>query len=486
MTVFYPEGPEPESTEPSTAPALDVPAAPVPAAPAPASPALVPAGPAPATTDVASPGARRPRRRGLAIAGIASGAVVLALGAGAAYLYTNLLHGAASPQGAVERLVGGAVDGDLLAMGAAIAPSERDLLLEVGARMREVLEASVPAPEASPSAEIDLSGIVDTVSISVSGLEYVTENIADGVAAVRVERGVIEADVDKARFVDAVMVQVEANVSASAEQLGYDEAMVERQTADARAGIEMWVDETFPWKVDIADVVADLRASGEVAGDASPITFMTVEEGGWFVSPMLTVVEAFAATGLETAERGTEVVDALEFATPDDAVAGTADALEAFMASGDTARLAEVLPLPERRIVSLYGEPAIDADGGWKPSSLALDLTDVAVSVDGDLATAELRAFGFAFDDGVAEPVSGSYAAGCFTPDGAEADQLCFADVPILAGLAIDGVTVSLVREGDGWLTSASLTVVDYATRVSSAFAAASTGDTLDSPTLVW
>ncbi|WP_062291125.1 hypothetical protein [Demequina phytophila] len=452
MTTFYPEGSDPEAAGLQAAPAA--------VEPAPA--------PAPESVDVTDPAAPRTRRRGLVIAGVASGAVVLALGAGAAYLYLNLGRGATSPQGAVERLVNGAVDGNLIALGAAISPAERDLFLDISDRARETLEATLPEPEATAPTDVDFEAILDAVEVSVADVEYATEEIAEGVAVVRVEAGTVTADVDKAPFVDAVMEQAALSAAAGFEQLGYDQAMIDEELAASREGVETWVDETFPWTFDIAEEVDGWQESDAVPTDASPIAFMTVEEGGWYVSPMLTVAEMAAAAGLEPGDRGAEIADAVAFATPEEAVTGTAAAVEDFFATGDAVTLASVLPLPERRIVSLYGE-AVLRDAMPLPV-VALDVTEVAATVDGDVASAELVAFDFSFDpqDGLSAPTSGTYRQGCVTADGA--GEICVADIPMVGQTGIDDISVTLVHEGDGWLMSPTMTLMDYSVRVAAAY----------------
>ncbi|WP_062522606.1 hypothetical protein [Demequina silvatica] len=456
MTTFYPEGSEPEAAGTAATPAAVE-----------STPEQAPEqafAPAPESADVADPGAPRTRRRGLVIAGAASGAVVLALGAGAAYLYLNLGRGATSPQGAVERLVNGAVDGNLIAVGAAISPSERDMALAMGDRAREMVEATLPEPEVTASAQVDFTAILDAVEVSVADVEYVTEDVVEGVSLVRVEAGTVTADVDKAPFVDAVMEQLEASGATAFEDLGYDDAMLD----EARAELGTWVDETFPWTFDIAEEVSGWQESDAVPTDASPIAFMTVEEGGWYVSPLLTVAEAAASANLEPGDRGTAIADAVAFATPEEAATGTAAAVEEFFATGDAATLAAVLPLPERRIVSLYGE-AVLRDATPLPA-VALDVTEVAATVDGDVASAELVAFDFSFDlqDGMTAPTSGTYRQGCVTADGA--GEICVADIPMVGQTGIDDISVTLMREGDGWLMSPTMTLVDYSVRVSAAY----------------
>src|SRR5690606_25809375 len=83
--------------------------------------------------------AGRPRRRRGLVIGAAAGAAVLVLGGGAFAAAQLIPHGASSPEEAAQRLVDGAVGGDVLALAGAFAPSEAQHLrplVEEAARIR--------------------------------------------------------------------------------------------------------------------------------------------------------------------------------------------------------------------------------------------------------------------------------------------------------------------------------------------------------------
>ncbi|WP_062307930.1 hypothetical protein [Demequina subtropica] len=458
-----------------------------PAAAAYPSPVAVadPAAPAPEQADVDVLGATRPRPRGRMVAGIVAGVVVLVLAAGGAFAYLTFFHGAGSPQGAVEKLVDGALSGDMVALGTSIAPSERALIQDMVDGLTEVAEAQLGDLDGMEDI-YDVDAVLDTVDIDLSGMVYQTEELADGVSVVRIDGGVISADVDKWPFVDAVMEQVDAMVEASSEQmaeLGLDDSMIDAELDTAREGVESWVDETFPWELDIADVIAEQRQymDGDMA-DKSPLAFVTVDEGGWYVSPMLTVAELAAYSAFGTDERGSEVVAALDFATPEDAVAGTADAIEEFFATQDLETLAAVMPLPERRLMSIYGDLVMEGDMSGAPD-VALDIADLDVEATGDRALAEILGFTLAVEpnDGYSDPTTITYSDGCFTMESDYTDEFCLADaMAFTAGFSVEDVTLTVLREGDGWLVSPIATLGDYMVRMTEMYAEMSQDGSLE------
>ncbi|WP_062515872.1 hypothetical protein [Demequina gelatinilytica] len=440
-----------------------------------------PVAPAPEQADVDVLGATRPRPRGRVVAGIVAGVVVLALAAGGAFAYFTFLHGAGSPQSAVEKLVDGALSGDMVALGTSIAPSERELFQDLADGFDEIAQQRLGGV-ADAEESFDVEAILDTVDVDLRGMVYETEELAEGVAVVRITGGVIEADVDKGPFIDAVMEQYEAAATAGLEEMGYDPSMIDSELDTARDAIDSWVDETFPWTFDIAQVLEEQAEHVDPdAGDLSPLAFVTVDEGGWYVSPMLTVAELASYAAVGRVDHGGAVVDALAFATPEQAVTGTADAVEEFFSTHDLEALAAVMPLPERRLLSIYGEPLLDEVDWSGAPELTLDITDVDVATDGGRAVAEVLAFLVAVEptDG-GSPSTVRYDDGCMTVETSYQEELCLSDAPPLEMLGIDDLTLTVLKEGDGWLVSPFATLGDYLVRVTEGYADASEDGSLE------
>ncbi|MFV0632813.1 hypothetical protein [Demequina sp.] len=400
------------------------------------------------------------RKKRVVLGSVAAGVVVV-LAVGAAFAYTTFFRGSSTPEEAVEQLVDGVLTGDLIALGTAIAPSEVSALQPAMEDLQRLSET--PASQASGA----YSEIIDAVDVTVSGLEYETETVTDGVAIVRVVAGTIEATADEATLVDAVVALQEESLRSTLEEWGYTASEIEDQVASVRQDAQTWVDDTFPWRGDIEDAVDSLTAdeTDGLAHPASPIAFVAVEEGGWYISPMLTLAEyGLWAQGDSAGRRGTDVVPAAPSATAEEAVESTAEAIEQLFATGDVEDLAATLPLAERRVVSLYGNAVLDGVDWSSAPAVSIEVDASPAGDDarpGRLELTDLQVAVEPTDDwGVTTTLA--YADGCFSVDDGWSQQTCLRDLPTLDEWGVDGLYVTAVQEQGGWLVSPWGTFGDY------------------------
>ncbi|MDP9007073.1 MAG: hypothetical protein M3N15_09175, partial [Actinomycetota bacterium] len=130
---------------------------------------------------------RPPRRRRRRV-GVAGLGLVAALGAATfAALSLSTTDGSATPQAAVERLLSAVGDEDVIGVLEALEPGERSVLRpglqDVGEELRRLAIASQ---------DFDL-GAVRGVDLELDGVAMETEELADGLAAVRITGGTITA-----------------------------------------------------------------------------------------------------------------------------------------------------------------------------------------------------------------------------------------------------------------------------------------------------
>lgn len=464
---------------------------PAPALPDVASAAATPVAPAgvqpsPYVSAIAEPGAvagtpaePRPRtRRGLVI-GLVAGALVLVLaGGGVAWaLVAGVFGGSSSPQAAVEKLLNGAIGGDPVALLTALAPSE------VGA-LRPAVEqvGAIDAGDGGTDYLALVTQLKDAADVRLEGLEYETEEIADGIVVVRIVAGILTIDGDPERIANALVAFTEQSLVASAREWGRSDAEIQSELEGYRDRIAAGLELPF-----VLDVEQLNRENREYYTD-SPFAAVAVDEGGWYVSPLLTYGEfAFAQWRNydETARRGAGIVEARRFDTPDDALDGSVRAAERYLVSGRTRDVAEVLPLPERRLVSIYGG-MYDVDPSYlarvtidtarfdvEPASGQAEarIEELVIHVDGDFSIT-IRDICATWN----REYYSSYSDSWQTDNGSG----CLDRLPGLSGLGLEDARIVLVKENGGWLVSPIATIGAAATRASENLAALAREDRLE------
>lgn len=402
-------------------------------------------------------------RKGLVIGGIIIAIIVVAVSVGSWWAYNTFLRGAASPEAAVDKVLDGVFEGDPLSLMTAFAPSEVDAFKE-----------SFDSLTAIQADEFDQQDVMEkllalhgTVDIEVEGMEYSTSYLTDDVAVVYAVKGIITVDAEPREFADAAVDTIEPIVAAQLESIGYSEAEITDELDDMRGGALEWAQDTFPVTVDIEDASDDILSdvgSGDL-GIESPFMLVAVEEGGWYVSPLLTAAEYVTVAvaqdrGVQLADlRRAHVAQAVHFTTPEDAVAGTTRAIQNFIADGEVDELAAVMALPERRLLSLY-VPDLPADV-VSSMNMVIDEPRTTIEVDGNRARATLLEFGISVPgEGVLD-----YRHECFTyvdEYGGATETLCLRDIPVLGSLGVNELHGTWVREDGGWLASPFVTYADY------------------------
>lgn len=392
---------------------------------------------------------------------LVAGSVVVALGltGGGVLALTNgwfssgSAGGAASPEAAAVSFLESAVKLDGADVLATVSPSERAVVAD----LVDVVEG---LPEAQGEAQAALADARDALEITLPDKPtFETEELVPGVSKATITGGSIKIDGDADRLADAVVAAMKASGAPSDET-----------DDDARDEIRDAIDEQLPVQKDLTDLVSMMDLGDD-------LFLVAVQENGkWYVSASMTVAQYVAEANGVTRDQLGQLIPAGEmkkFSTPEDAVTGLYDAVDAAVNTGDLRELARALPPAESRLLAVYG-PVLSDGGtgaGDDESPLALsDLTASTLETDGDHAYVALDSFTADIGSGATiefrrdgkkytiEGKQGRDVMLSFVIDGSDPKRLTFtADDPQNDGNSLDG-SLSIPRRGEieGEFTSTS------------------------------
>ncbi|WP_207844154.1 hypothetical protein [Williamsia soli] len=305
-----------------------------------------------------SPFGPPPRRRGRAAAKVVIVLVVIALLSTAGFVANRLLvqavGGATSATASVQQFFDALEDKDWTALGVLLPPDET---YQVAGLLRDTADLQGSIGGSADSMADQLDG----VSIDVSDLSLSSEEIAQDLSKVTIERATIVIEIDEKTtesLTDLIpdagiegLGSIGVTVSINGPEVSYEY----RGGSDSDSGSESVV----------------------IGGDAQPPFLMSVRrDGGWFVSPMFTAAQYLAeGSGWETADSGESDVT---FDSPDEAAAGFVDGLAETIATADIGPVADAMGGVEARLLRTYAA-GINAELESDPD-LGLD-ADVQIAV---------------------------------------------------------------------------------------------------------
>ncbi|WP_104195839.1 hypothetical protein [Cryobacterium sp. M15] len=386
------------------------------------------------------------------------GVIVLLVGGGGVWAYGAIfskLGGASSPTAAVEKLLAGTADRDLISVYGSLSPAEVESFKvpidQLGAiAMDDENGDPVDMPEL-------INTVVDSLNITLTGIELEAEDVEDGIAVVTITAGELTMNGDAETIADAYLEVVGPQLRLQQESWGSDDRNTDSMIADLRESSIEELNDMLPFTQTAADLADTL------GHDA---TIVTVREGGsWYVSPLLTTGENILQSGSHDSTRGNLVAadDAATFDTAAAAAEGFAEAVIAFGENGDYGDLAAVMPESERRFLSLYGDALMPTDGDGDFDNLQVTDFSVTPEVNGDTAHLDLDSIVIE-GDGYNWPYRSEFSGVCVATDsGYSSFEGCLDDASWMKELGADSWQVLAVEEKSGWFVSPMRTVADVA-----------------------
>ncbi|MBS1907180.1 MAG: hypothetical protein JST33_11570 [Actinobacteria bacterium] len=407
-------------------------------------------------SQIAGPARRRLKRP--AIIGIVAGVAVLALAGGAFAVVKTLTSGAPSPEAAAQRLVDGVLGGNVLSLATAFAPSE-------AAYVTPLIDAAskIPVDGKGNGAADAVTRLHDALKITTKDVEFTSEKIADGVAVVELASGSVHIDGDARKVADAsVDLTYASNPYLAYGRTGAD---LEQAKADAKRSMAESLKFPIDWNAN------DQIAQATQAGRDNPFRIVAVDEGGWYVSPLMSTAELGFIAGRPGAKsalrRGSTIVPAAHFDTPEAALEGTAQAVAQAYETGKWQPLAATLPLPERRVLSIYGpalpatmeQQALQQQGTAKITVQAHHESENGdtVVIPDKLSVAVTGSGRPVFDATVTDECVASrftgYGSGYESSYGSSGSPtFCPKSIPVLSKLGLTRFQLVAVQENGGWL----------------------------------
>lgn len=361
-------------------------------------------------------GADRPSgggRRRMAALGLGVAAI---LGAGVfAAVALSGDDGSASPEEAVERLFEAISEEDVLGVLEALPPGERTAL-------RPGLEDAVGELRRlgilSEDAELDGVGGID---LQVEGLQVASEELGEGVAAVRLTGGTI-------------------TTATEPDQLPLGSVL--RRFFEGPEGSEL----------------EGGQSTDELAGDET-VMVAVEEDGGWHVSLAYSLAEAYRVDAGAAVPNFGQGVQPEGADSPEAVVRQVAEAAVAL----DARRLVALTPPDEMRALHDYAPLFLDqVDPAAIPVEVTIERLDLDSDVDDDVA--RVRLTGFAAS--AAAPDQGTftvaYDGDCFTFGVTGSEQRTCASELAAAGAPVNSeLVVAAVRRDDQWYLSPTRTLFE-------------------------
>lgn len=434
------------------------------------------------TADTA-PVAPKKSKRGLLIGAIVAGVAVVGGGAWAAnHFVFSKLGGADSPEAAVEKLIQGFEDQDMVSVYGAISPVETEWMSAINTTFTKHFEGEIDFGKVGDNG----MKLAEAFSLTSENVTFEVEDINDDFARVKIATGDFVLDADPKLLSDAAIGLLGSLKGTYFEELVTETGGSFPTDAEIEEGITDGIAETFPVEFTAQDMTIDFDSIGQllmadpmVLGmgggdlldgleetDPEPLYLVvSKEDGNWFVSPTLTSVDLQAKMmGVET---DYDRINKVTYAdSPEQAgtnlVAGTAKLLTEL----DTAGFSQYLTEVERRSGILVQElPLEDYEiQEFKDLAAMINISDAKFSVDkteGDRAYLKLESLSISGEiEGTSAEINLASDCTSITADGMDMD-LCLQDIPAAQELGLDKLRLVAVKEDGGWVIGGSESSMD-------------------------
>lgn len=389
------------------------------------------------------------RKKGLLIGGIIGAVAVLGVGGAIAadQLIFSKIKPAASPEDATTKMIEALADKDLLSIYGSLSPAEFQHLKVQFDSFNDA------AADTDYDEWMDSYGkIIDEFDVSLDGLELRVETIEDGLAKVFITDGKLTVDGDSDEIARLATEMAEDFLSSP---LLADLPTTDIDPDEMRAEAKEQLDAELPLTVTASDLTSQDGSEGFV---------MAVEEdGGWYVSPYLTIAEYIYLESGSTSRGSLPKADVIkEFDSPEAAAKGLTDATLAFAKTGNLDEIVGALPLAERRILALYGESEFEGLGD-ELDALTVTSQEFGVrSEDDGQAKVTFKDFSFAIADGY-QTVDIAFQGTCVGLSAAPMSpvNLCVDEIPFVKEFGLQDLSIVALEEDGSWFVSPTATVLD-------------------------
>jgi hypothetical protein len=284
-------------------------------------------------------------------------------------------------------------------------------------------------------------GLDDLASASTTkteGLEYETEELAEGVERVNITAGTVTVDGDQDAITQATESVIRSLAYEAALLQGESESEAASSADDAaeEAMAEYNFDDEYPQTYDFADEDFNSLIS-------------TYEDGKWYVSVMLTAAD-YALGGMSGDKMSSiDVVDGDGAASPEEAgMQALESVFELGAGGGDFDTAVSAFAQPERLLFSMFSQTygSSGGYGGYYDYTFGGGFTTIDVN-----GVTMIRPDNLTIDDGYNTiTLDGT----CYDDGSPYSDPGCLSDVPVASALGLDELGIAVVQEDSGWVVS--------------------------------
>ncbi|UQN14364.1 hypothetical protein [Gulosibacter sp. ACHW.36C] len=378
---------------------------------------------------------KRRRKWLIPVAAIAAVAVIGGAIWGGIALFSGQGRGAASAEEAVDKLITSGTNLDYLGSFAMVAPSEADIFTTAAERL---LASDFGDVGDGVSLSDGLADLASASTTKTEGLEYETEELAEGVERVTITAGTVTVDGDQEAITQATESVIRSLAYEGALLAGESESEAVSAADDAaeEAMSDYNFDDEYPQTFDFADEDFNTLIS-------------TYEGGKWYVSMMLSGAD-YALGGMSGDKLSSlDVVEGNGASGPEEAgMQALESVFELGLGGGDFDTAVATFARPERLLFSMFSQSFGSGSGYSSYSDYEFGGGFTTIDVNG---VTMIRPDNITIDDGYQTiTIDGT----CYEVSNSYSEPMCLEDIPVVSALGLDELGIAVVQEDSGWVVS--------------------------------
>lgn len=379
-----------------------------------------------------------PKRRRKWLIPVAAVAAIAVIGGaiwGGIALFSGQGRGAASAEEAVDNLISSGTNLDYIGSFAMVAPSEAAIFTTAAERL---LASDFGDIGDGVSLSDGLNDLASASTTTTEGLEYETEELAEGVERVNITAGTVTVDGDQDAITQATESVIRSLAYEGALLQGESESEAASTAEDAaeEAMSDYNFDDEYPQTFDFAEEDFNSLIS-------------TYEDGKWYVSVMLSGAD-YALGGMSGDKMSSfDVIDGNGAASPEEAgMQALESVFELTSGGGDFDTAVSTFAQPERLLFSMFSQSYGSGSGYGGYSDFTFGGGFTTIDVNG---VTMIRPDNITIDDGYSTiTLDGT----CVRRDSTYSDDMCLEDLPTASALGLDELGIAVVQEDSGWVVS--------------------------------